>query len=289
MEKRKINPFIQPIECFLGYAQPGKYWDLREQSGGSKFVFALIMSIIVCCITFGIGGYTFANSKGIKGLIQEVPNFSYSDGVLDLDGQIIFTEDETCLVVDTSVNAYHNYASDDGVDASELIEQKFTKEYVTQMILVSATNIVSVKGFGRTYQVQELTFDQLMGEFGIHQFDSQMLKNGVKPFIIKLYLIIGLVVFPFRLGWLYFMPLLWAVVALIVSGIPNKGMNFSEAYWISFYLQSTFVLIKAIIGLFFNMSTLISLIVFGAIFVVMILRIINNPEQQTMNTYPYYQ
>ena len=51
------NPFVQIGKSFEGFAHSGVYYKLRKQSTGSKLLCALIVTLLLNLITFGISAF----------------------------------------------------------------------------------------------------------------------------------------------------------------------------------------------------------------------------------------
>ena len=62
-------------------------------------------------------------------------------------------------------------------------------------------------------------------------------------------MILSLFFAPLKFILLFFVPILYALVGLIVSAIVKNGDNFGDVYWISFFINIVLVFVKAVLSL----------------------------------------
>lgn len=277
----KLNPFQQLYEVFKGFTYPNSYYTLRRQSVGSRILYGLIASVIACIFTFVIGGFQISNDETLQMLIEEMPEFTYSNGILTCDKKEDQEYGDSYLYLDTDYDSFilsQDEPGKAGTDISAKLKEILNHSNATSIMFVSSTNVVNIKRYGAQYNYQSLNLSDLFGLFGINELSKAAVLAGYKGVIMKIALLAGAIVLPFRLLGMFFFALLWSIVALIMNAVMKGKQDFPTLYWISFYIYSLIMVIMALEKSLFSWSTGTVTIVFMIIIVIMLYNTIRNGD-----------
>ena len=245
------NPFVQIVKAFEGFVHSEVYYKLRKQSTKSKILCAIIVTILLNLISFGIRTVKLCNSKSIADFLNEIPNFSYSEGKLSVDGRFENTADDTYIVIDTDVSYYYSGTGGadypGSVDIAPLVKKlnESMTGNIGQAMFVSESNIIVVNYL--TGQVQQMKFSEFSELFHINSFSKAAIRSGYKGFIMKCGLILGILYLPVRFALLFFVALIFTLLAQIGKSITKSTDEFNTIYWIAFYINIAFVIIKILL------------------------------------------
>ncbi len=275
----KINPFKQIIETMKAFYYTEIFYRLRRQSTGSKFLVALIASAIACFCTFIIGGWKFGRDKAWDEIMQAMPDFTYSDGQLVCEATYDKKVDEFYLVVDTDVNAWTIAGQDKeakGIDVTNKINKVMQDSSVDKAVFVSRTNMVMVQKRGNEISHSKEKWTDVFGLFGITGLTKAQVQGGYKRVIMMIAAILFFVVLPFRMLGVFFYAMLWAIIALLLNAIHKSEEDFTTLYWISFYMQISFMVIIALLKLFVSWRTRVTVIALLIYYIIMMSRVLKN-------------
>lgn len=260
MITQKMNPFVQIIEAFKAFTFTDTYYRLRNQSAGSKIFAGLIMSVLVSFLTFIVGGIKFANEDGLAQTIDMIPDFAYSNGVMESQKKYDEQVEDVYVVLDTDINAWtlkgYSAPSIQGTDISDKYNRIVNNcTGVSQMMFMSRTNIALVKSVGGQASYQEMKWSEVLGLFGIDSLSKLVIQSEYKHVIMKIakWLFIGGI--PVHFIGLFFYTLLLSIVGLIVNAVHGTKENFPTIYWITFYMEFVFMITMAIGRLLFTFGT----------------------------------
>ena len=267
------NPFVQIIKSFEGFGNSGVYYKLRKQSTGSKILCALITAFLINLISFSISAVKLCNDKDISKMINDMPDFSFENSTLSVEKKYETKTNESYIIIDTDVTYYYSGTDTDGyidaVNIDPLIKEVSKSGNITQAVFVSQSNILSVNIF--TGQIQPVKFSELSALLHIPSFSKSDIQSGYKGFIIKWAVIIALICVPFSFGGLFLVSLFYGVLALLLKNVAKSNDEFNTLYWISFYINIAFILLKTLIKNTLPLGGgIISTIFFALFFIIMV-------------------
>lgn len=282
MNYEKWNVGKQFIASFMGLFDAEKYYTLRHQKTGSKILFAFLLAVFTCVVSFVIGGLRLSNSESLEEFVEMIPEFTYGDGRLIFQEKYATTADDMYFYVDTDCEAFCDknrmVGPADGTDIGPEIQKMLSEGNLTQMVFVSQTNYINVKAFGNSYQAEDVNYSQVAQVLGIQYFSKGTIAYNYKGFIMKWAIIIALIMLPLRFGWIFLITLIWALIGLIVNAASRSNEDFSTVYWISFYMQTVFMVIRSLSKCIFNYGGTIMTIAFIVIFVIVLYRTLSEGD-----------
>lgn len=241
METKSYNVFAElGLSCF----NLDSYNAIRKNKFGKRFLYHLILTLLVFLITCGVSYMKFVNENGgMQEIIEKyVPDFELSDdGYLMVDEPFEWVEDGMMIMIDT--DAY--FACEDGEFfrydwwTDEWESLGFEEDYERVALLDSELMIL----YSRDQGYQERYYDELTESMG--ELNRQSLIDLCNVFIP----IIG-----FFLFVLTFIGILWvafvnSIILLIISSIMGgTKLPYMELYTISLYALTPFELIFAILS-----------------------------------------
>lgn len=248
MTQKKYGPFGQIIMSFVAVVKAKEYFALRRQKTGSKLLVAIIVAILTAMATCALYGVKLAGSQSLAELIEQIPEFSYSEGLLEVDGRYEYEYSGGYLLVDSDI-PYFNYGNDVGkydgaIDSMDILSELYERNNgtLTQALMMSKRNMVFVSNG----QTQAIKYKDLFGIYGILSFSKQNIEDNYKNVIMKWALIIGALYIPIKFGLLFFVPLIYGLVGLIVASVLKTRSGFKTTYWMAFYMNVVFVIIKCL-------------------------------------------
>lgn len=230
----KINPFVQIFEAFRGFTVSGAFYNLRKQSTGSKIIYSLIISIFTGLLLCALEAVSLITDKELNQFMNDLPEFYYSNGEFYCEDAYESSDSGTYVLIDTSQTQF----------TQNHVKAALTDSSITQVLLVGQNNIVSYRTF--TGEYQDVKISDLMNAFQIQALSKQQVLYEYKGFIFKVAMFISIGVIPFQFIRLFFSSLILTLIALIINAAFNSKESFSTLYWISFYIQSVFMIILAI-------------------------------------------
>ncbi len=230
----KINPFAQILEAFRGFTFSGSFYNLRRQSTGSKIVYSIIISIFTGLLLCALEAFSFSTDKEVTQFMNDLPEFYYSNGEFYCEDKFEESSSGTYMLIDTSQTQFtQNHVKSALADSS-----------ITDVLLISKTNIITYKTL--TGEYQDMKLSDLLNVFQIQALSKQQVLSEYKGFIFKVAMIISIGVIPYQFVKLFFVSLILALISLIINAACSSQESFPTLYWISFYIQSVFMIILAI-------------------------------------------
>ncbi|MDE7252586.1 MAG: DUF1189 domain-containing protein [Acetatifactor sp.] len=241
METKSYNVFAElGLSCF----NLGSYNAIRKNKFGKRFLYHLILTVLVFLITFGISYILFVSKTGgVQGIIEEhVPDFELTDdGYLIMDESYEWVEDGIMIMADTDTF----FAGEDGEFfrydwmTDEWESLGFEEDYQAVALLDSELMIIYTSDQG----YREMYYDELVESMGA--FDRQSVIDLCNVFIpiIGIFLFVGT-----------FIGILWgafvnSIILLIISSIMGgTKLPYMELYTVSLYAMTPFELIFAILS-----------------------------------------
>ncbi|MBR6222040.1 MAG: DUF1189 family protein [Lachnospiraceae bacterium] len=289
MYQEKINPFMQIPTSFAGFAKQKLFIKLREQSTGSKMVYAIIMAILLSFISFFVVGLKLANDKELAKALNEMPNFSYADGELNVDTTANFASSGTVFFMDTNVEAFYNGTNDTGFsnaqDIQGILATMNIQEPVQQAMFLAKKNFVFIN-YTTNQNLPPQEYSKIMPTVGITSFDKQTVLNGYKSVIIKVFAIISGIMVIILFIHLFLITLIWSLIGLIVNGVAKADADFSDIYWISFYINGAFCIVKYVLKLFISWKFLLTCVLIGTYIGILYLALKSADEETPSNYIP---
>jgi len=250
----KINPFAQIYEAFRGFVFSDAFHNLRKQSTGSKIAYSVIISLLTGLLICALYAFTFVSDKELTQHMNDLPEFYYLDGEFYCEENFEATGTDSYILIDTSQTQF----------TQEQAKTALTHSNKSEILLISKTNIIIYKSL--TGEYQDMKLSDFMGILGIQNLSKQQVLSEYKGFIFKVAMFCSLFVVPYQFAKLFFISLILALIALIINAACNTKENFSTLYWISFYMQSAFMIILSICKPFLtlngNIYTVVCLILF---------------------------
>lgn len=241
METKSYNVFAElGLSCF----NLGSYNAIRKNKFGKRFLYHLILTLLVFLISFGISYMMFVNETGgVQGIIEQyVPDFELTDdGYLIMDEPYEWVDDGIMIMVDTDTY----FACEDGEFfrydwwTDEWESLGFEEDYEGVALLDSELMILYSSDQG----YREMYYDELTESTGELTRQSVIDLCNVFIPIIAIFLFVGT-----------FIGILWgafvnSIILLIISSIMGgTKLPYMELYTISLYAMTPFELIFAILS-----------------------------------------
>lgn len=250
----KINPFTQIFEAFRSLVSSDALYNLRRQSTGSKIAYSAILSILTGLLVCGLSAFILSTNKVLTQFMNNLPEFYYLNGEFYCEDKFEECETNTYLLIDTSQTQF----------TQDHVKSALTKPNISQVLLVSKTNIITYKSL--TGEYQDMKLSDLMGVLQLQSLSKQQTLSEYKGFIFKVAMLCSLIYIPYQFAKLFSVSLILALIALIINAACNTKENFSTLYWMSFYIQSAFMIIlsiaKPLLKLKGGVFTIVCLILF---------------------------
>ena len=210
---------------------PSEYNNLLRMKTGKKISYFCVLILLVTIVRFAIPALgMIAGVGGVRNyIINEIPQFSFENGKLDIDELIEEDNSETgaYILVDTEV-------------------ERFTKDDIPMdrisAILVSRTNMIMYNnGFGANGLVQEQPFSI----YGKMKMNNEIVA-GYTPliYIVLAFMLVFMFVLSF-VGYL-FNGLIYAVFMFLLSKAVGGNLKFGTVYEVSLYAQSVGEIVMAV-------------------------------------------
>lgn len=253
----KVNPFIHGIEAFKGFYDPTALYNLRKQSTGSKILYSIIFSVLLALLVCIIGIVSINTDKDFEQTLEELPNFSYANGSFYFEEPVALPSQDSYMIIDTTqeewdVEILQQQAYGTSKTGYKAFQDAIDNTSITQILMLSRTNIVSYKKY--TGEFTEMTLYEFFSILGVQTFSKDIILDGYKGFVTKIGLFFALFVAPYQLCRLFFVTLLLTLIGLIINAACGSKEIYPTIYWISFYIQSVLMTIKAIGTGILNMS-----------------------------------
>lgn len=242
METKSYNVFAElGLSCF----NIGSYNAIRKNKFGKRFLYHLILTLLVFLIAYGVAYMKFVNETGgVQGIIEQyVPDFELTeDGFLFMDEPFEWVDDGIMILVDTDASFF---ASKDGEFfrydewTDELESLGFEEDYQAVLLMDSELMIAYTKDEG----YREVYYGDLTESTGELTRQSVIDLCNVFIPIIGIFLFVGT-----------FIGILWgafvnSIILLIISSIMGgTNLPYMELYTISLYAMTPFELIFAILS-----------------------------------------
>ena len=250
----KINPFAQIFEVFRSFVSSDTLYNLRRQSTGSKIAYSAIISILTGLLVCILSAFIISTNKSLTQFMNNLPEFYYSNGEFYCEDRFEECETNTYVLIDTSQTQF----------TQEHVKSALTKPNISQVLLVSKTNIITYKSL--TGEYQDMKISDFMWVLQLQSLSKQQVLSEYKGFIIKVAMLFSLIYIPYQFAKLFFVSLILALIALIINAACNTRETFSTLYWMSFYIQSAFMIIlsiaKPLIKLKGGIFTIVCLVLF---------------------------
>lgn len=278
----KMNPFKQIVEAMKAFTDTDIFYQLRKQSTGSKIVVALLTGILACLFTFILGGMKLAQDNVWKEMFGALPEFAYYNGQMVCEekyDQPIADVSDVYVVVDTDVDAwvlpqYSN--STQGVDITNKVASITSNPEVDQILFISGYNLVLIRGIRVKATYQEMKWSELFGMFGIQSLSKSQILSGYKGVIMKFATLLFFLGIPVYIIRLFSITLLLTIVALIIKAVQKADEDFTTLYWISFYIESVFIMIISLFKVFLTWSSSVMTIACLLYYITVMIRVLKN-------------
>ena len=243
------NPFLQIIKSFEGFVRSEVYYKLRKQTTGSKILCALIVTVLLNLITFGISAAKLCTDKSLYDFIDSIPEFSYEKGSFQAEKKYETTSSGTYVLIDTSVPAYYSIKDDtgfiDAVNIDSLVKKAGENNSIREAMFFSETNAIQVNFI--TGQIQKIKYSEVASLLHITSFSKTAILSGYKGFIVKCAVILGLIWLPVQFVLIFLIAFIYCLLAQIGKAITKSEDDFNTIYWIAFYIIMAILLIKTIL------------------------------------------
>lgn len=275
----KMNPFEQIVETMKAFTYTDIFYKLRKQSTGSKLVVALLTSIIAAFLTVILGGFKLSQDKVWEEILGAIPDFTYSNGQMTMADKYDQLISKVYVVVDTDVDAwaFPQYDSTvQGTDITNKVTSIVSDPQVEGIVFISRNNFILLTDVKINTSYQEMKWSDFFGVFGIQSLTKSQIQSGYKGVIMKIAAILFIFAVPGYMIRLYFLALLLTIVALIIKAAQKSDEDFTTLYWISFYIQSAFMMIIALFKVFFSWRSSVTVIACLLYYITVMTRVLKN-------------
>ena len=217
--------FFQKI--FHSVAGFGKYRYFIRQRPGKAVVYLLLLSLILGAVSLipVVIDFNKTVSEFIVGFDKSVPNFTFENGKLSVEGDmpIIFGEGSSTLIIDTSSQA----------------DESLLNDYDTAVLITSDRMIQ------KTYANKQVTNFSLMQGLRLNRDDVKRTLPILKLFSV-LYMIIGVIVF---ICAKFISALIASLIGLMINAITGTKLPYRDLFKISVYSLTLPLFIGTLINL----------------------------------------
>ena len=217
--------FFQKI--FHSVAGFDKYRYFLRQRPGKAVVYLLLLSLILGALSLipVVFDYNKTVSEFIVGFDESVPNFTFENGKLSVEGDmpIIFGEGSSTLIIDTSGQA----------------DESILNDYDTAVLITSDRMIQ------KTYANKQVTNFSLMQ--GVN-FDRESVKR-VLPILKSLSIFIIIFGVIFFICAKFFSALIVSLIGLIINAAAGANLPYRDIFKISAYSLTLPLFIGTLINL----------------------------------------
>ena len=225
------------------------------------------MAILLSFISVFIAGLKLANNKELAKALNEMPNFSYANGELNVDSKASFANNGTVFYMDTNEEAFYNGTNETGFsdakDIQEILGTMNIQGPVQQAIFLAKKNFVMIN-YSSAQNIPPQEYSKVMPTIGITSFDKQMVIDGYKPVVLKLFTVLSGIMVILLFIHLFFITLIWSLIGLIVNAVVKADADFSDIYWISFYINGAFCIVKYVLKLFISWKFFLTCVLIGS-------------------------
>ncbi len=240
---QNIGIFKQLGMALSGLVKPSMYSRLRHQGAMKILLFVLTISLISSAITLLTPTITFVNSNTYSDFIDNLPEFSMGNGILELPEPYVFQQNNGIAVIDTTVTAYTNS------DINSIMNT-FSLSSSSTIILGSSTNILVYQ----SGQVSELSIADFCSLFKIDYLDNNNINDYLSsqfPIIFTIITLIGTLYYAFAY---YVVAILYAVIGTIFGVFTKTLYSFKQHYIMGIYIAAFWKLLSRPILLFTDLS-----------------------------------
>ena len=241
MTDQKYNPFLQIVKAFVGIGKQEEYFILRKQKTGSKLLTALIVAVLMTLLVIGVTGVQVVNNEDLNRLVRAIPAFSLANGELHMEGKVRECYDGQFIMIDTDVEYFSDEvggsSDSDAVSVKDILREASEKEHIIQAIFLSRKNMVVVSN--NPSQNGSVNWKDIP-----INFSNESIVNGYQSFLTKIFVIAALFYLPWRYMLLFFVPLMFAVIGLIIEAVIKSDQQFADIYWMTFYCNIVLVILK---------------------------------------------
>ena len=188
----KINPFAQIFEVFRSFVSPDTLYNLRRQSTGSKIAYSAIISILTGLLVCVLSAFIISTNKYLTQFMNNLPEFYYSNGEFYCEDRFEECETNTYVLIDTSQTQF----------TQEHVKSALTKPNISQVLLVSKTNIITYKSL--TGEYQDMKISDFMWVLQLQSLSKQQVLSEYKGFIFKVAMLFSLIYIPYQFAKLFF-------------------------------------------------------------------------------------
>ena len=242
METKSYNVFAElGLSCF----NIGSYNAIRKNKFGKRFLYHLILTILVFVFSFVVSYVMFVNETGgVQGIIEQyVPEFELTeDGTLIMDEPVEYVENGVMVMVNT--DTFFAYEDGEFFRLDEQFEEWESLGSIEDYQVVALLDSELIIAYTSDEGLRQMYFDELTE--GTEGFDRQAVVDFCNAFvpIIGIFLFVGT-----------FIGILWSafvnsIILLIISSIMGGvKLPYMELYTISLYALTPFKLIFAVLSM----------------------------------------
>lgn len=237
--------FNHLIGAFVAVVKPEEYFTLRKLRVIDKILCTMFAGFFASMLLCACYGLKIIRDPEIRGFLEGLPNFSYQNGELNVDGAYEIEGDGYYILIDTGVQYYStdgNHQNYIGITEAKTITDPLIRSgKYTNIYLLARNNMVAVSGFN----MASTRYSQVLGRFGVYSFNKQSVLEGYGRMIMFWMVRLGSLYSVGRFVLLLIVPLFYGLVGLIIAKILKSDCDFKDTYWMALYMNFVLVILKS--------------------------------------------
>ena len=219
-------------EMILSIYSIESYKQFLQNKKSKVFAFGVTFMAFYFLITLLIPSLVsiLSPTGGIHRLVDSIPDFELSDGVLWVDGVYEYDERDIYVLVDTDPD-YVFY------DFDEM--EPYFRDYTSVILMDSEKMFVKSDG-----QVQGMYFSDLGKGFEISKKDL----SGFAPWVYVFYVMFMIFAYIWMTALYFFGVLFVALIGLVTASVMRCRLTFGQLYLLGVYTRTLPLIIKAVLS-----------------------------------------
>lgn len=219
-------------EMILSIYSIESYKQFLQNKKSKVFAFGVTFMAFYFLITLLIPSLVsiLSPTGGIHRLVDSIPDFELSDGVLWVDGVYEYDERDIYVLVDTDPD-YVFY------DFDEM--EPYFRDYTSVILMDSEKMFVKSDG-----QVQGMYFSDLGKGFEISKKDL----SGFAPWVYVFYVMFMIFAYIWMTALFFFGVLFVALIGLVAASVMRCRLTFGQLYLLGVYTRTLPLIIKAVLS-----------------------------------------
>ncbi len=228
----KVKFFEGIKNSFVGLVKPVTHINSVRLGGGWMFLMVLVLSIFATIMFMtNVGGF----EEEIDEMVKEIPQFSYKNGELNVDKQLMQSSDsnsENMLIyLDTDI--------DDSIISIDKLKGLAEAQGATQAVFIGRTKMI-VMQYAR---IQEMKYtDMFPPDLEVDNSNVGLVLSSIFKIMFT---IIAICAVPVYIAIYYFSCLFYGLIGLIIASTQKSNLKFGEIYKITFSVGFAVWIIEA--------------------------------------------